>query len=207
MKKGFTLIETLIALVIASITTLVLLQSIISVSHSVAGLDRAAAMLITDSFNRAAATQALAAALPRYLNANHLFTGHENGFSGATAKPVFDTPGAARAFSVRLMGTGRGQTTLTYSEGGHSVDVVRFEGAGYKLRYTHLSLSDFYAGTPPSNTPIWPPETGFDPEPDYYRPPPHFVSVVNDLEERVWAARIDAGFALPVRAQDLESML
>jgi len=181
MKKGFTLIETLIALVIASITTLILLQSIASVSHNAAGLDRAAATLITDSFNRGAATQALAAALPQYLSANHPFTGYESGFTGVTAKPVFDTPGIAHAFSVRLTGTRRGQTALIYSEGGHSVKIIQFEGMGYELRYAYLSLSNLYAGTSPSNTPVWPPEIGIDPEPGYYRPPPHLVSVVNCL--------------------------
>jgi len=207
MKEGFTLIETLIALVITSITTLVLLQSMASVSHNVAGLDRAAATLVTDSFNRGGATQALAAALPQYLGANHPFKGYEIGFTGMTAKPVFDTPGAARAFSVRLTGTGRGQTALIYSEDGHSVEIARFEGTSYELRYAYLSLRDLYAGTPPSNTPVWPPETGIDPEPGYYQPPPHLVSVINDLGERVWAARMDAEFILPMRAQDVESML
>ncbi len=95
---GFTLLETLIALVIASITALVLLQSIASVAQGSARVNRALAEALEREFSVSAVRDALASAAPDYLDKPGVYTGGTASLSGLTRRPVLDAHGVPAPF-------------------------------------------------------------------------------------------------------------
>ncbi|MAC38309.1 MAG: hypothetical protein CMH93_02085 [Oceanicaulis sp.] len=203
---GFTLLETLIALVIASITALVLLQSIASVAQGSARVNRALAEALEREFSVSAVRDALASAAPDYLDKPGVYTGGTASLSGLTRRPVLDAHGVPAPFSMTLTPAGDG-TVLTYREGETAFEVMRFEAAGAEFRYAYRTLTGLYAGDPPETMDVWPPEADFDPFYDHFRPPPDLVMVVDSEGTLLWAVASAGWHAPPMRGSDVEDIL
>lgn len=203
---GFTLLETLIALVIASITALVLLQSIASVAQGSARVNRALANALEREFSVSAVRDALAAAAPDYLDKPGAYTGDTARLAGLTRRPVLGSHGVPAPFSMTLAPAGGG-TVLAYSEGDTAFEVMRFEAAEAEFRYAYRTLTGLYAGEPPETMDVWPPEADFDPFYDHFRPPPELVMVVDGDGRLLWAVASTGWHAPPMRGSDVEDAL
>lgn len=207
MNRGFTLIETLIALVIASITALVLLQSISAIGRASAGVDRAAATALTRGFTTQAVQDAISASLADYLDSDTVFRGDSQHLEGATRRPVLDTHGPAKAYSLNLRSEPDGTTVLIYTESGQSIRLMQFTDTSVRFQYTYRSVTTMYAEQPPVSSLQWPPEGGIDPDYEYFRPPPSLIQVVTDRNDPVFAVHI-AGWGIPpLRTRDVEEVL
>lgn len=206
MTRGFTLLETLIALVIASVTALVLLQSILAIARGTAGVDAALAGALESEFSRAAAADALAASVADYLDAPGVFTGTARSLSGATRRPLFAPHGTPAGFSMELQESAGG-TVLVHVEGEESVAVMRFDVPDAEFRYAHRPVEALYAGDPPVASDVWPPDRRFDDTNVYFRPPPALVTVVDGEGNTLWAVASDGWTEAPMRGRDLEDIL
>jgi len=206
MARGFTLLETLIALVIASVTALVLLQSIMAVARNTAGLNSAVSRALEGEFSRGAVGDALSASMAEYLDSEDVFAGSAEALSGLTRRPVFAAHGGPVAFALSLRDDAGGQA-LVYQEGSHEVVAMRFEVAAAEFRYAYQTLTGLYAHEAPQPLDVWPPEAGFDPWHDYYRPPPDLVMIVDSDDRILWASALTGWHAPPMRGVDLEQVL
>lgn len=205
-SSGFTLLETLISLVIASITALVLLQSITAIARSTAGLERATGRAMSAEFTVSAAADALSGAAADYLDSETVFIGGEMALSGLTRKPMFGPQAALRPFAMRLEGDGRGGSVLFYSEGEQVIEIKRFESPEARFEYVYQTVTGLYADSPPERLPAWPPDV-FDPFYDYFRPPPDLVLVTDRDGAILWAVRLDGWREPPMRESDLDEVL
>lgn len=224
MTRGFTLLETLIALVIASITALVLLQSIMAVARGTAGIEIALAGALETEFSREAVSDALAASVADYLESPGAYTGSRTRISGTTRRPVLAPHGLPTRFVLALRPEAGG-TALIYQEveprsdgfdreavnsaealeGG--IVAMRFAAQDIGFRFAYQTGAQFYAQEPPDTLEVWPPEDGFTPWYDYYRPPPALVMIVDSDERVLWAIASSGWNAPPLRGRDLEDIL
>ncbi|BDX00701.1 type II secretion system protein [Maricaulis maris] len=225
MTRGFTLLETLIALVIASITSLVLLQSIMAVARGTAGIDIALAGALETEFSREAVSDALAASVADYLDSPGAYTGSTTRISGTTRRPVLTPHGLPTRFVLTLQPEAGG-TALVYQEVGqpagdgnertgpredstltNGIVAMRFDAQDLEFRFAYQSLSRLYDREPAEALDAWPPEAGFDPWYDYYRPPPTLVMIVDAEDQVLWAITSTGWNAPPIRGRDLEEIL
>ncbi len=206
MTRGFTLIETLIALVIASMTAMVLLQSIIAIARSTEVIESAAALALSEEFTVSAASDALMATAADYLDFETAFTGTERTLSGLTRRPIFGPQATLLAFSMRLEPDGRGGTALIYEESGQRLEIDRFDQPDARFEYAYLTVTGLYEGEQPERLASWPPEI-FDPFYDYFRPPPDLVLVSTPDGAVLWAARSNGWVEPPPRPSDVDEFL
>ncbi len=206
MARGFTLLETLIALVIASITALVLLQSIMAVARGTSGVDAALARALESEFSHSATADALAGSVADYLDAPGVFAGTAQTLAGATRRPVLAPHGTPAEFALELRSAARG-TVLVYSEGGREIEAMRFEAAEAEFRYAYRSTGALYAGEPPAVLETWPPDAHYDRSHVYFRPPPELVMVVDGEGRTLWAVAVKGGAEAPLRGSDLDDIL
>lgn len=227
MTRGFTLLETLIALVIASITALVLLQSIMAVARGTAGIEIALAGALETEFSREAVSDALAASVADYLDSPGIFTGSTTRISGTTRRPVLAPHGLPTGFVLTLRPE-RDGTALVYQEVAHQMAddgqepglgardtdalddgmvAMRFDAQDIGFRFAYQTGAQLYAHEPPEMIEVWPPEDGFDPWYDYFRPPPTIVMIVDANGETLWAVASAGWNAPPMRDRDIEEIL
>lgn len=215
MTRGFTLLETLIALVIASITALVLLESLTAIARTTARVDEAAGDALRHEFTTTATEDALAAAIADYLDSEGAFVGEARRLHGVTKRPILAPYGAPRPFAMQIVEDPDG-VRLRYQEQAPSpdeedsapwIDVLRLEGEDIRFLYAYRSLDALYAGEPPVRSETWPPEEPLNPFYDYFRPPPDLVLIVNAEGAVLWAVASDGWQAPPLRPSDLEEVL
>lgn len=215
MTRGFTLIETLIALVIASITALVLLQSLTAIARTTMRIDGAAANALSQEFTTTAIEDALSGAIADYLNSPGVFEGDEHTLRGVTKRPLLAPYGSQRPFELQIADDGNG-VRLRYRETGPSpvgdvtarwVDVLTFEDRDIRFIYAYRSLENLYDNAPPTRSDSWPPEAPFSPFYDYFRPPPGLVMIVDSEDAILWAVTSEGWQAPPLRPSDLAETL
>ncbi len=227
MTRGFTLLETLIALVIASITALVLLQSIMAVARGAAGIEVALAGALETEFSREAVSDALAASVADYLDSPGVYTGSRTRISGTTRRPVLAPHGVPTGFVLTLRPEAGG-TALVYQEveqtadetdldagraasdadaPEHGIVAMRFDTQDVSFRFAYQTGTQLYAHEPPEPFDVWPPEEGFDPWYDHFRPPPTITMIVDAEGQVLWAIASSGWNAPPLRGRDLEDIL
>lgn len=174
MRPGFTLIETLIALVIAAMVTLVLLDSLSAIAAQAARLERAVAGTQEQIIDWLTLERAIAGLQPDYLEGGTPFEGDETRFRGLTDLPLTGHAGAVGIITLTLEEDeaagrdGRPVSRLVYAENGEMVTTLDLETPA---RLVYLDMDgDTY--------PEWPPEQGFPVNPLFYRPVPRAILLV-----------------------------
>jgi len=195
MRSGFTLIETLIALVIAALITLVLMDALSAATGHAARIGEATRTHTTRTLALIPMIRALTAAAPDYHDAEHVFTGTPSTARGLTLAGAAGTDSGPAAFSLELTQS-NGETRLIYRENGEAlIEVTVPAGA-------HLAYRDG-DGTEHE---VWPPEDGLDPDPLYYRPIPAAILIL-DGAEAVLAAAPARTTGLTLRTRDFDLVL
>ncbi|TCZ86184.1 type II secretion system protein [Lysobacter sp. N42] len=147
-RRGFTLMETLVVLVIVSLTVLVMFQMLGSYR-----LARERVAMHAGDIDRQALVRAWLTDSVRGLQAlrDAPFEGHDSGFAGRTLNPVVSAPGAPTAVEWAIVRDGDGWV-LVYRED----DVERWR---LPLRGDERPRFVYFARAG-GDTPRWPPELG-----------------------------------------------
>lgn len=162
MRSGFTLLETLIALVIAAMVTLVLLDSLSRVAEHASRLEQLTHRASENTLAAIPFRRALEAAVADYHDGSAPFTGRPDRVTGLTLQAVSAQHGEPAPFTLAIEGEGA-DTRLVYSETGETIFTFSLP-ADSVLQYRDKTalLHD-----------IWPPADGFGlDDPEFFQPVP-----------------------------------
>lgn len=152
--KGFTLFETLVVLVIASLMGAVLMQGFgiilatrLSVTNTISNLQDVV-------LNQNIAVDPLRGILPDYRNNPNTFRGQTRMLSGQTLRPLLSATGAPTAFKMTLdYDSSHNQTTLVYEEPGRSrAELAKWPGDSQSFKYRDLTGNWESVWPPPAST-------------------------------------------------------
>lgn len=197
MRAGFTLIETLIALVIASVVTVLTLEMLATLSQNVVRLRAAVDDVKQSMLDERPMRRALQATLPTYSDAIDTVRGGSDTFSAATFAPTAGE--GVASFRVSLERTADG-VALIYQEG-NSGQFVRYfdahDGAAFSYRD---AWGNEYTSWPPGDM------DGMDE--GYYALPPALIEVraTNDDEALLASYVLAYQRRLPLRVRDMAEM-
>jgi len=195
MRSGFTLLETLIALVIAALITLVLMDSLSAATGHAARLEEANRTHTARVLALVPVRRALEGAVPDYHDGEAVFTGEAQRARGLTLSGADAADGSPAVFEIAIEAAGA-NAKLIYSEGGRAlIETALPEGARLAYRDPSGAIHD-----------VWPPEDGFEPDPLYYRPVPATILIL-DGETSVLAAAPARTTGLTLRTRDFELVL
>tara|TARA_R110002095_G_scaffold75244_1_gene64152 strand:+ start:1301 stop:1888 length:588 start_codon:yes stop_codon:yes gene_type:complete len=195
MRSGFTLLETLIALVIASLITLVLMDTLAAATGHARRIEQATRGYTARTLALIPVLRALNGAAPDYYDSEFVFTGDARTARGLTLASATGAGGELCPFEISIEDRD-GQIVLVYRE----QDAALFETAlpaGARLAYRDP------AGTEHE---VWPPEEGFNPDPLYYRPVPAAILILAG-EAAVLAAAPSRTTGLTLRTRDFDLVL
>jgi len=196
MRDGFTLLETLIGLVIASLIALVTLDSLSAVAGHAKRLNEQGREDAARTLALIPVQRALEQAVPDYHDADGAFSGAARLAGGLTMAPASSISGLPAPFELRIE-QGGGQPVLVYLEQDSRLFEIPLEGDPV-LTYEDRSgkLHE-----------VWPPAAGFgDEDPLYYRPVPSLIMVQSGDTVLLAAATLRTR-PLIIRSRDLELVL
>ncbi|MBI1235700.1 MAG: prepilin-type N-terminal cleavage/methylation domain-containing protein [Alphaproteobacteria bacterium] len=197
MRSGFTLLETLIALVIAALITLVLMDTLSAATGHASRIEAATRAHTARTLALIPVMRALDAAVPDYHDAENVFTGDAVRASGLTVAGVAGTESRPAAFALEIAReAGADEARLIYHEAGEALISVAVPAEA------RLAYRDDDGVTHE----VWPPEDGFDPDPLYYRPIPSAILIL-DGERAVLAAAPARTSGLTLRVRDFDLVL
>lgn len=195
MRSGFTLLETLIALVIAALITLVLMDTLAAATGHANRIEQAT----RDHTNRTLALipvmRALSGITPDYHDAEHVFVGDATAARGLTVAGTGGDGIGPTAFELALENrSGRG--VMVYREAGETLFEIEVpDGARLSYRDAKGVAHE-----------VWPPEDGIDPDPVYYRPIPSAI-LIRAGDAVVLAAAPARTIGLTLRVRDFDLVL
>lgn len=195
MRSGFTLLETLIALVIASLITLVLMDTLAAATGHARRIEQATRSYTNRTLALIPVMRALTGAAPDYHDSEFVFTGNTTTARGLTLASAAGTSGALCAFEIEIAER-EDQTVLIYREDGEALIEIALP-AGSQLAYRNPAGEQFT---------VWPPEAGFNPDPLYYRPVPAAILILAG-EATVLAASPSRTTGLTLRTRDFDLVL
>lgn len=195
MRSGFTLLETLIALVIAALITLVLMDTLSAATGHATRIEQATRAHTARTLALIPVMRALNAAVPDYHDAENVFTGDAVRASGLTVAGVAGMDASPAAFALEIAADS-GAARLIYRENGEALIETEVP-AGTRLAYRDPDGMVHE---------VWPPEEGFDPDPLYYRPIPAAILIL-DGENAVLAAAPSRTTGLTLRVRDFDLVL
>ncbi|GJL96471.1 MAG: hypothetical protein DHS20C06_02880 [Hyphobacterium sp.] len=195
MRSGFTLIEALVALVIAALITLVLMDTLSAATGHATRIEAATRAHTARTLALIPVTRALDATVPDYHDGDNVFTGNATLARGLTLAGIVGRAAAPSTFELEIAETD-GAVRLIYRENGETlINVAVPDGA--RLAYRDPAGEEYA---------VWPPEDGFDPDPLYYRPIPAAI-LVFDGENAVLAAAPSRTTGLTLRTRDFDLVL
>ncbi len=195
MRSGFTLLETLIALIIAALITLVLMDTLSAATGHATRIEQATRAHTARTLALIPVMRALDSAVPDYHDAENVFTGDAARASGLTLAGMAGTDPGPVAFTLEIA-EGTSAARLIYHEAGEALIEVTVP-AGSRLAYRDAGGAAHA---------VWPPEEGFDPDPLYYRPIPAAILIM-DGEDAVLAAAPARTAGLTLRVRDFDLVL
>jgi prepilin-type N-terminal cleavage/methylation domain-containing protein len=196
MRGGFTLLETLIGLVIAALIALVTLDSLSAVAGHAERLNELGRSQAARTLALTPVQRALENSVPDYHEAASVFRGEARLASGLTMAPASGLSGLPARYELRVEQRG-GQPLLVYLEQDSRLLEIPLAGDPV-FAYEDRSgkLHD-----------VWPPAAGFRAEdPLYYRPIPSRI-MVRSSDMLLLAASTARTTPLIIRSQDAESVL
>ena len=136
-QRGFTLLEVLVVLIIASLISVVLMQGLFLVLNLRDNLGDNLLDLDQTSLERSRALQPLEGLLPDFNDGQNQFKGTASTISGLTNKPLLRREGLPTPFSLSIKyDERRGLSTLVYQEvEDPAVVLTSWEGKGSRFRY------------------------------------------------------------------------
>lgn len=195
MRSGFTLLETLIALVIASLITLVLMDTLAAATGHARRIEQATRSYTARTLALIPLMRALNAAAPDYHDSEFVFTGNASAANGLTLASAAGASGELCAFDISIE-AGSGQALLVYREKGEALIEISLP-TGARLAYRDPAGAEHD---------VWPPEEGFNPDPLYYRPVPAAILILVG-ETAVLAAAPSRTTGLMLRTRDFDLVL
>jgi len=153
LKRGFTLFEMLVVLVITGLMGAVLMQGFsiilatrLSVSNNIANLQD----LI---LNHNIPVDPLRGLLPDYQSNPNQFRGQARTLVGQTLRPLLSPPGAPTPFTMTMDYDGNsGTTTLIYEEPGRGkAELARWPGSAQSFKYRDLE-GEWQPAWPPASS-------------------------------------------------------
>lgn len=195
MRSGFTLLETLIALVIASLITLVLMDTLAAATGHALRIEQATRSYTARTLALIPVMRALDGAAPDYYDSEFVFAGDTAGARGLTLASMSGVAGSLSAFEISIEAR-EGGAVLIYREAGETL-VETALPAGAKLAYRDPAGAEHD---------VWPPEEGFDPDPLYYRPIPAAILILAD-DIPILAAAPARTTGLVLRTRDFNLVL
>ncbi len=197
MRAGFTLLETLIGLVIASMIALVVLDSLSAIAAQAGRLAEEGRRQSARILALIPVQRALEEAVPDYHDAPGVFEGDERLVRGLTMAPAAGRSGLPAPFELRIE-TRAGRAVMVYLEQGEALFETPLTG---DPRFAYRAASgELHAA--------WPPDDGGlgNDDPLYYRPLPSVIVVVSG-DSVLFAAAPARTTSLVVRSQDFELVL
>jgi prepilin-type N-terminal cleavage/methylation domain-containing protein len=195
MRSGFTLLETLIALVIAALIALVLMDTLSAATGHAARIEQATREHTQRTLALIPMTRALNGITPDYHDGEFVFVGSALTARGLTTAAAARIDRGPAGFELAIESRGS-QPVLRYREAGEDLFEVDIPaGAQFSFR------------DPRGEThPVWPPAEGFGFDPLYYRPVPVAI-VITAGDTIVLAAAPTATTGLTLRIRDFDLVL
>ncbi|WP_420434336.1 PulJ/GspJ family protein [Hyphobacterium sp.] len=195
MRSGFTLLETLIALVIAALITLVLMDTLSAATGHATRIEQATRAHTERTLALIPVMRALNGITPDYHDAEHVFAGDAAAASGLTVTGINGDSMGPTGFELALEDRA-GQAIMIYREAGETLFEIEVpDGA-------RLSYRDAKGVTHE----VWPPEDGVDPDPVYFRPVPSAI-LIQAGDTAVLAAAPARTIGLTLRVRDFDLVL
>ena len=195
MRSGFTLLETLIALVIAALITLVLMDTLAAATGHANRVEQATRNLTERTLALIPFMRSLNAAVPDYHDEEHVFTGDAAAASGLTVAGMTADGFGPTYFELAIENRGD-QGVMVYREGGETLFEAEIPA--------NAQLS--YRDARGASHDVWPPEGGFDPDPIYYRPVPSAI-LIHAGEDTILAVHPAWTVELSLRYSDFDLVL
>lgn len=131
---GFTLIEALVTLVIASVLSLLMLQSVRSAVSNGVRIERTAQAAAGAFIAQGALRRSIENTRAYYRDTLYSFSGDEEGFSGLTVAPIDGELGDFQRYAVRLQPVDAG-LELIYEDPDSTLTVARWREAQGQIDY------------------------------------------------------------------------
>lgn len=196
MRSGFTLLETLIGLVIAALIALVTLDSLSAVAAHAARLMEQGRRQTDRTLALMPLQRALEEAVPDYHDAAGIFEGEARLIRGLTMAPPSGAAGLPARFELRIETRG-GQAVLVYLEQDRQLIVTSLEG---DPAFTYQDNSGRLHEA-------WPPVEGLGAGDPLYQVPVPALILVRSGDNTLLAAAASRTTGLVVRVQDFELLL
>lgn len=133
-QAGFTLIEALITLVIASVLSLLMLQAVRSAASNAVRIERTAQAAAGSFIAQGALRRAIENTRAYYQNTPYAFDGDSQGFSALTVAPIDGPIGEFQRYSVRLEPSDDG-LALVYEDADSVLTVARWPDGEGEIQY------------------------------------------------------------------------
>lgn len=190
MGSGFTLLETLIALVISALLTLVVMDSLSAATGHAARLEAATRAHTERALALMPVRRALEGAAPDYHDGDAIFAGDGRQARGFTLAGANGAPGR---FEIAIA-AGDGAARLIYSEDGQALMNLSLPVEARLVFRDEAGLEHD----------VWPPPEGFGlGDPEYYRPVPPAV-IIADGDRAILAVRTAHRAVPTLRVRDLD---
>lgn len=209
MRSGFTLLETLIALVITSVVVVATLEMIAALSEHAVRVERALVSANASTLEALPLRRAIENAIPGYADEPLHFEGDERRFSSITQAGVLAEPGRPTPFSAALEASEAGEA-LVYSEAGEPV--LRRELGRGPHRFVFVDRRG-------ERHAQWPPEERRRDDPTFYILSPVLILVIDEsldddsASDDKGAGGVVAAYAPredrrpPLRTQDMADLI
>lgn len=198
MRPGFTLLETLIALVIASIVAIVTLEMVYGLTRHAASLEAAMAEASDATLATLPMRRAVEGVVPSYADEPGAFAGERRRIAANTRHSAFSASGRPIGFTLEIQESDHGDM-LVYSEGGAAYFQRPLTGRSHVFRFVDR------AGRIHAE---WPPQDGFLEDPVYYIPSPLFILVFQGDETAPSAAYAPTQTRRPpIRSRDVDDLI
>jgi general secretion pathway protein J len=196
--KGFTLLEVIVVLMISSLITVILVQSLSLVLDTRLRVINELTRIEILGIQNSIVTSPLRGLLPDHKTGDYVFLGEERRLKGLTLTPLQGTSGAPTGFSMTLdYDSTKDMTSLTYLEQGYDpIEIARWPGNAGTFSYRGRSGELIKR---------WPPQSFASTQLDEFLQVPRTLRLergteLNDYVVRVMGPhnRIDASLAGPI---------
>ena len=176
-RKGFTLLEVIVVLMISGLISVILIQGLSLVLTTRLRVNDALSDLDVKGVQANILSTPLRGVLPDYTDGPNVFLGAKTQLRGLTLSPLQGTYGAPTGFGMSIEFAGlENVTTLTYSERGYEpIELARWPG----------NVGEFsYLGRKGSWKEAWPPPG------DDIKQAPRTIRLVTGLQETAFVVRV-----------------
>tara|TARA_B100000579_G_scaffold429815_1_gene442188 strand:- start:75 stop:695 length:621 start_codon:yes stop_codon:yes gene_type:complete len=139
--RGFTLLEVIVTLVIASLISVILMQSMSTMLNMRHKFSKGLIDLEKVSIQKSIITTPISGIFPDYNDGDNRFKGNSSSIRGLTLYPLQGTTGAPTAFGIDIIyDSTLGRSTLIYKEHGfETLEIARWNGNEGSFEYLGIN--------------------------------------------------------------------